>query len=62
MKTLVQGAGRGNRKESDRCEIFIIDDHWGHFWMNHQSFAPAWFKERVQKPTGIIPQPLEEDR
>lgn len=59
MKSLVQGAGRGNRKESDRCEVFIIDDHWGHFWRERKGFAPKWFQERVQSSVGIIPPPLE---
>jgi ATP-dependent DNA helicase DinG len=59
MKTLVQGAGRGNRKEDDRCEVFIVDDHWAHFWKYHSDFAPGWFRERVQGSVDLIPPPLE---
>lgn len=59
MKLLVQGAGRGNRSESDRCEVFIVDDHWRHFWKDHQAFAPKWFHERVNpKSLDLIPAPI----
>jgi Rad3-related DNA helicase len=61
MKALVQGAGRGNRKESDRCEVFIIDDHWGHFWKENKAFAPRWFQERVKGSVDLIPPPLERE-
>jgi ATP-dependent DNA helicase DinG len=59
MKSLVQGAGRGNRREEDKCEVFIIDDHWGHFWRNNKEFAPAWFQERVTGSKDMIPEPLD---
>ena len=59
MKSLVQGAGRGNRREEDKCEVFIIDDHWGHFWRNNKGFAPEWFQERVVGSKDMIPEPLE---
>ena len=58
MKSLVQGAGRGNRKASDICEVFIVDDHWEYFWKNRKSFAPKWFQERVQRSVDLIPTPL----
>lgn len=58
MKALIQGAGRGNRKKEDRCEIFIIDDHFGHFWQYAKQFAPQWFHDRMKKSTAVIPQPL----
>lgn len=59
MKSLVQGAGRGNRRETDQCEIFIVDDHWAHFWKDRKAFSPRWFQERVQRTVNLIPAPLE---
>ena len=63
MKTLVQGAARGNRRESDTCEVIIVDDHWTHFWKDNKEFAPEWFHERVNpKSQDLIPAPIQRNR
>ena len=56
METLVQIAGRGTRSQEDRCEIFIMDNHWGDwFWRKNQEFAPRWFQDRVMGTFGQVP-------
>lgn len=58
MVTLEQACGRGWRSEDDRCETFIIDDHWTWFKKNNARFSHKWFK-RLLKQSITIPEPQE---
>jgi len=50
---LVQASGRGMRSATDRCETFIIDDHWTWFGKKFSEFIPAWFRSALRKSRGI---------
>lgn len=58
MINLVQACGRGMRAADDRCECFIIDDHFKWFLSKYKKFAPRWFVEAV-KFVNLIPEPLQ---
>lgn len=58
MITLEQACGRGWRSENDRCETFIIDDHWVWFKRNNDKFMHKWFK-RLLRQSNVIPEPQE---
>lgn len=59
MQTLVQTAGRGVRSDMDWCETLIIDDHFGEWWWpKYKKFAPAWFKQAVQRSV-TVPKPMQ---
>lgn len=55
---LVQAAGRGMRSASDRCEVFIVDDHWQWFQKKYRGFLPSWFMDAAKRST-LIPRPPE---
>ncbi len=55
MQQLVQAAGRGVRAQDDKCETFVIDDHWGWFIKKYGHLAPKSFLDAVGK-SGCIPQ------
>lgn len=58
MITLEQACGRGWRSENDRCETFIIDDHWTWFKKKNAKFMHKWFR-RLLKQSNVIPEPQE---
>ena len=55
METIVQEAGRGTRKMSDHCEVFVVDDHFSWFWPKYKHFSPRWFQDRVKKSVSSVP-------
>jgi Rad3-related DNA helicase len=57
METIVQETGRGTRSAEDKCEVFIIDDHWKHFYPRYRKFAPEWFQDRVRGSWNLVPEP-----
>lgn len=48
MQTMVQQCGRGTRSDSDRCDVWVLDDSWSWFWQKYSHFAPGWFAQRVK--------------
>lgn len=57
MQKLVQMFGRGMRSRDDRCENFIVDDHFGEwFYPRWSHLAPKWFHGFVQR-ADVLPQP-----
>lgn len=55
-RTIIQTAGRGMRSQSDYCETFIIDGHWGYF--KEKPYFPKYFSDAFQTIRSI-PPPLE---
>jgi len=67
---MVQVAGRHIRNTEDEGEVFIMDNHWVWFWhrfggevctrsgckVEHQSFSPRWFQDRVMGTFSEIPE------
>ena len=54
--SVIQMTGRGVRSDSDRCETFVLDDHWQ--WFKHKGYFPAWFKQ-AWKRRNTVPKPFE---
>jgi Rad3-related DNA helicase len=57
MQTIVQEAGRGTRRPTDKCEVLIIDDTWEWWWPRYRKFAPKYFQERVLPSTPYVENP-----
>lgn len=57
MQTIVQASGRGMRSARDRCEVFVVDDHFKWFYSKYKHFAPAWFRQAVRFGR-TVPNPL----
>lgn len=58
MQSIVQAAGRGVRSVDDQCEVFVVDDHFGNWfvWAN-QHLCPKWFLDSVKKQQTIPSAP-----
>lgn len=52
-RTVVQTAGRGMRSQSDYCETFIIDAHWGYF--KEKPLFAKYFSDAFQTIKSIPP-------
>lgn len=57
MEKVVQQAGRGTRKMSDYCEVFVVDDMWTWWWPKYKGFSPGWFQDRVGQSLSMVPGP-----
>lgn len=58
MQEIVQGSGRGTRRAEDRCEVFILDAHWGQwFAATYRAFAPEWFWAAHKRVTQVPDPP-----
>lgn len=58
MQKLVQACGRGMRGPKDWCETFIVDDHFGDWFLNRfRKHAPKWFHDAVEY-VETFPEPL----
>lgn len=51
---LVQMCGRAVRSIEDWSENFILDSHWGWFWIKYKDYFPKWFLEACRKDN-VIP-------
>lgn len=59
MQGIVQRAGRPMRAVDDQCEVLIIDDTWGNWFLRDaERFAPRWFMAAVHKGAVGLPRPL----
>lgn len=59
MIQVVQAAGRGMRSADDQCEVLVIDDSWGNWFLRmNRQFAPNWFLAACRQESHI-PQPLK---
>ena len=52
---IAQATGRGRRSETDRCEVFIIDSHFGWFYSRNAALFPRWFRDLVRTVRGLPP-------
>lgn len=58
MTRVVQATGRAVRYVGDRCETFVIDDHWQWFSKRAAKHAPRWFRRAMVRKSSIpIPPP-----
>lgn len=57
MQTLQQMAGRPFRAEDDRCETFIIDDHFRWFIRKYRKLASKDFLKRIKFRKELPPPP-----
>lgn len=61
MQKLVQACGRGMRGPCDWCETFIVDDHFGDWFLRrNRRYAPRWFYDAVERME-YFPDPLVVD-
>jgi Rad3-related DNA helicase len=54
--SLVQMVGRGMRSADDRCETFILDDHWT--WFRKAAEFPGWFRSSWRKQSQVPTPPV----
>lgn len=54
-QTIAQAAGRGVRSAEDRCETFILDDHFKWLWASYKHLAPKWFQASISRQYCVPP-------
>ena len=49
LVSLIQMAGRGNRRKDDWCRTYLVDDSWRWFYRRTHKMIPKWFKSAIKR-------------